>query len=132
MGIRVEHTVHPLPESYVTEEIVYKYVPSEDDPKVKVRVEETIKHAGGFLVKFMRGHSIRCYDEAHLKRLGFDTAPRLVDEVSGMQCNAQGVPLDIAHLVAPAQEGGDLPELGIENIGDRGSVEAMVEAHAKE
>lgn len=120
MGIRVEHTVHKLPDSYVTTEIVYSYVPSEDDPKVKVRKETVTEHRGGYLVKFMRGHSIRCFDEAHLALLGFTVQPRLIDEVSGLECNAQGVPLDIAHLVAPNQDGSneELPFMGIEQAAD--------------
>ena len=29
-----------------------------------------VKESGGYLVTFRKGHSIRCKDEAHLKRIG--------------------------------------------------------------
>ena len=33
-------------------------------------VEKVVQEDAGYLVKFARGHSIRCRDEAHLKRIG--------------------------------------------------------------
>lgn len=127
MPIRVEYTVHPLPDSYMTTEKVYKYVPKEDDPKVKVRVEEIIEHRGGMLVKFMRGHSIRLFDEAHLAAFNSAMAgsgdklnapfqltdrPRLVDDISGQIVNEQGIPIDIEHLVRPIADGAAADEEG--------------------
>jgi hypothetical protein len=115
MGIRVEHTVHKLPDSYVTKETVFRYIPSEDDPKIKVRVEEVVEHRGGYLVKFMRGHSIRLFDEKHLEMFGLTTAPRLIDETTGAECNEHGVPLDIAQYVKQSnsmQDGDAGDELG--------------------
>lgn len=127
MAIRVEYTVHPLPNTYVTEETIYKYVPSEDDPKIKVRVEEKIEHRGGFLIKFMRGHSIRIFDKEHLAAFNaamvgsqrdtagsfqIDMNPRLIDEVSGQVVNSQGVPADIEHLVRQRTDGAAADEDG--------------------
>jgi len=144
MGIRVEYTIHELPPSYVTKEKVYKYVPSEDDPKIKVRTEEEIEHRGGFLVKFMRGHSLRFYDKAHLAafnaamrgsghrdgasfQINTDGRARLVDENSGQVVNAQGIPEDIQHLVAPVIDGGAADEDGGLFDGDAGDgIEASV------
>lgn len=132
MGIKVDHVVYKLPDSYVTKRETYKYVPSEEDPKIKVRTVVEVEDKGGYLVKFFRGHSIRCFDDAHLAALGFTTKPRLIDEASGLECDERGVPLDIAHLVSITKDGGgDMPELGVEHTsGD--SIEAQVERAAVE
>lgn len=51
----VDHTVHIF---------------DKKENRIKSKV---IKEPAGFLVKFMKGHSIRCKDEEHLRRIGAGT-----------------------------------------------------------
>lgn len=131
MGIRVEHTVHKLPDTYITHETVYEYVKDKDDPKIKTRQECLVEHRGGYLVKFMRGHMLRFFDEDHLRAAGFNgTKPRLIDENSGLECNEQGIPLDVAALIggtSPRAEGSDDQEFGLSS----GDPDADLDAIAK-
>jgi hypothetical protein len=50
-----------------------------------------VMEPGGYLVTFRKGHSIRCKDEAHLKRIGAHTRliPMVNDEgeIKGMTAN---------------------------------------------
>lgn len=52
---------------------------------------KTIQEPGGYLVTFRKGHSIRCRDEAHLKRIGANVRliPLINDEgeIKGMTPN---------------------------------------------
>lgn len=62
----VDHTVHIF---------------DKKENRIKSKV---IKEPAGFLVTFMKGHSIRCRDEAHLRRIGAGTTLiPLMDEESG-------------------------------------------------
>lgn len=44
------------------------------------RVAKDVKVPAGYLVKFLKGHSIRVANDADLKRLGFDRTIELVDD----------------------------------------------------
>lgn len=45
---------------------------------------KTVMEPAGYLVTFMKGHSIRCRDEAHLRRIGAGlTMVPVIDEESG-------------------------------------------------
>ncbi len=56
------------------------------DPKERKILSKVIEVDAGYLVKFPKGHSIRAYDEEHLKALGADLKYiPLVDENSGEQ-----------------------------------------------
>lgn len=48
------------------------------DPKTGKRVVRSVEVDAGYLVTMYKGHSIRCWDDKHLARLGFDrTIPLL-------------------------------------------------------
>lgn len=117
MAIRMEYTVEKLPDEYVTSKTVSKYViDPEYDMKTheagkkvpKVRVDEVIEERGGWLFTFMRGHQIRCTSLEQIKLLGLKPEPRLIDDQTGLEVNAQGIPLDIAQHVgaSPLVDGG--------------------------
>lgn len=117
MGIRMEYTVEKLPDSYVTTKTVYSYEPDPDwtpplgvaNPRPgKIRKETVVEERGGWLYTFMRGHQIRVTTEEQMKLLGLTAEPRLIDDSTGLQVNAQGIPLDIAEHVkmGPLADGG--------------------------
>lgn len=54
------------------------------DKKENKIKSKLVKEPAGFLVKFAKGHSIRCRDEAHLRRIGVGlTMVPLVDTETG-------------------------------------------------
>lgn len=117
MGIRVEYDVEKLPDEYVTTKVVSKYVVDPDydmtqhehGKKVpKVRVDEVVEEKGGWLFTFMRGHQIRCTSLEQIKLLGLKPERRLIDDTTGLEVNAQGIPLDIADHIGsrPLADGG--------------------------
>lgn len=113
----MEYNVTKLPDTYVTKKIVYAYVPDPDwmpDERTpnarpaKVRTETVVEEKGGWLFTFMRGHQIRCTSLQQIELLGLTAAPRLIDDSTGLQVNAQGIPLDIQEHVkaGPLMDGG--------------------------
>lgn len=110
MAIRASYRVDVIPDEYVTEKIVYAYVPDPDAPQEvgkpvkKIRTETVVKEKGGWLFTFPRGHQIRCTSKQQIELLGLSTSPHLIDDSTGLQVNEHGIPIDIADHVKGATD----------------------------
>jgi hypothetical protein len=108
MGIRASYRVDVIPDDYVTEKIVYAYVPDPEaeqipgKPTKKIRTETVVQEKGGWLFTFPRGHQIRCTTKQQIELLGLSTSPHLIDDSTGLQVNEHGIPIDIADHVKGA------------------------------
>lgn len=76
---------------------------------------KTVHEPAGYLVKFYKGHSIRCRDEAHLRRVGVGLA--LVPLIDG-EGEVKGVMPNIDLPQVP-DEDDDVLELEDENADDQ-------------
>lgn len=106
MSIKAEYIVRKLPQSFVTYENVSAYeqdpAPDADSPKPPKRlVQKQVESRGGWLVIFPGGHSIRLTSEDQMKTFGLSSEAKLVDMNTGLQVDAHGMPVDLAHLLSP-------------------------------
>lgn len=115
----MDYLVEKIPDTYETTKIVYAYIRDPDQeaipgkPTPKIRTETVITEKGGWLFTFMRGHQIRLTDEKQIALLGLSTAPRYIDDSTGLEVNKQGIPVDVEQYVtnAPLMDGG-VPDTG--------------------
>lgn len=80
----------------ITDEMPHKlHAFDKETNRIRTKI---VKEPGGYLVTFRKGHSIRCKDEAHLKRIGANVRliPMVNDEgeIKGMIPNID-LPEDI-------------------------------------
>jgi len=74
--IKPAYEVHPF--SGTTKRRVYGF-----DKKSRQLTVEEVDAEGGYMVYFPKGHSIRVFDDEHLKVLGFDQPAKLIDMETG-------------------------------------------------
>lgn len=109
MSIRAEYKVKKLGDDFVTQEVHYAFEQDGDrkDKNGNLRlkmVPKLIESRGGWIFEFpgKPGHSIRLTSLDQMKQFGIRDTPRLIDDQTGEEVSASGVPLDIAHLVNEA------------------------------
>ena len=116
MGMRVEYEVRKLSDDYVTKEKHYSFVDDEKAPpdrygrkrqKMVVTDEES---RGGwlFIIRGKPGHSIRFTSLEQLRAFGLTEAPRMIDNESGEEVGADGVPLIVKQQLEAAKRFGTL------------------------
>ena len=55
----------------------------EFDEKSRTLVSKEVEAKGGYMIYFPKGHSIRAFDDKHLKELGFSEPAKLIDMETG-------------------------------------------------
>lgn len=116
MGMRVEYEVRKLAEDYVTSEMLYSFVDDEKAPpdrygrKRQKMVVEKGESRGGwlFIIRGKPGHSIRFTTLEQLRAFGLSATPRMIDNESGEEVGADGIPLIVKQQLEAAKRFGTL------------------------
>jgi hypothetical protein len=84
LSLRRSYEVRQFIGTVKREKILYKRVEDKHGKKpVYTRSTKEVEEAGGYLVTFPRGHSIRVRDKATLQRLNFSESPEIIDMNTG-------------------------------------------------
>lgn len=116
MGMRVEYEVRKLPDDYITKEVRHSFIDDEKAPpdrygrKRQKMVVETVDSHGGwlFIVRGKPGHSIRLTSLEQIEAMKLRAEPRMIDNESGEEVGADGVPLIVKEQLAAAKRIGTL------------------------